>query len=146
ADSSDAESDEENQGAADDGGGKADEQANEQAQLEAERERIVSANKTKQEEYQEKLSAGRKRVDELNARFGDWYYVIPNDVFKKIHLGRDDVIEKKETPEGEETATTDDAAPFGTPGSAIPGLPNLGIGGDSAEAAVDAAAEDSAEE
>ncbi len=100
----------------------------ERKQIEAERTRIEESNQRLQDEYQEKIEAGRKRVEELNARFGDWYYVIPNDVFKKIHLGREQVIEKKESAEeGEEE--TEPAAPFGAPGGAIPGLPDLGIGG-----------------
>ena len=37
-------------------------------------------------------------MDELNARFADWYYVISDEVFRKIHLNRDDLIKKKEKP------------------------------------------------
>jgi hypothetical protein len=58
-------------------------------------------------------------VAELNQRFGDWYYVIANDVYKKIHLGLDDVISKK----GEE-----DAAKTPPAGGGLPGVPNLPFG------------------
>ena len=35
-------------------------------------------------------------MQELNDRFSSWYYVIAEDVFKKIHLGRADVIKEAE--------------------------------------------------
>ncbi len=89
--------------------------------LKSEREAIEKANERKQNEYQEKIEAGKKRVAELNDRFGDWYYVISNDVYKKIHLSRDEVIETKEK-EGETAEGTENAA------GAIPGLPQLPLG------------------
>lgn len=100
-------------------------------QVELERTRITENNKRAEEEYKEKLEKGRERVAELNARFGDWYYVIPNDVFKKVHLGRDEVINATEPAEGQESGDGDAAAEesaFGAPGSAIPGLPAIGGG------------------
>ena len=66
------------------------------ADLAAERQRIEKENKRKQEEYEEKLTKGKERVKELNARFADWYYVISDDVYRKIHLTRDQVVKKKE--------------------------------------------------
>lgn len=92
----------------------------------AERKRIEQENQRKLDEYQQTLEKGRERVKELNERFGDWYYVISNDVFKKIHLGRDEVIKEKK-PEGEAEAAPGTPAvpssPFGAPGTAIPGVP-----------------------
>jgi len=64
--------------------------------LKAERERIEKDNKRKQEEYDEKVVAGKKHVKELNDRFADWYYVISDDVYRKIHLTRADFVKKKE--------------------------------------------------
>jgi hypothetical protein len=64
--------------------------------IKAERERVAKENKRKQDEYEEKVAAGRKHVKELNERFADWYYVISDDVYRKIHLGRDQVVKKKE--------------------------------------------------
>lgn len=93
------------------------------ASLIAERESLEKENQRKLEEYQEQLKAGQERVTELNERFGDWYYVISNDVYKKIHLGREEVIAKKES----EAAGA--AAEAGSPAGGIPGLPNLPIGG-----------------
>jgi hypothetical protein len=65
---------------------------------EAERAGIEKENKRRQDEYQQKIADGKKRVAELNARFADWYYVIADDVYRKIHLSRDEIIKKKEPP------------------------------------------------
>jgi hypothetical protein len=48
------------------------------------------------DEYEEKKKKAEKKVRELNARFADWYFVISDDVYKKIHLSRSDVIKEKE--------------------------------------------------
>ena len=88
----------------------------------AERKRIEDENQRKQSEYQETLKKGREKVKELNLRFGDWYFIVDNDVFNKIRLGREGVIKKKAAKEG---GATDPANPAGLPGSAIPGLPNI---------------------
>jgi cell division septation protein DedD len=64
--------------------------------LQAERERVEKENKRKQEEYDKKVEDGRKRVAELNARFADWYYVISDEVYRKIHLNHDEIIKKKD--------------------------------------------------
>ena len=50
------------------------------------------------------MEAGKKRVGELNARFADWYYVISDDVYQKIHLSRDQIVKKKgaEVPAGDQ--------------------------------------------
>ena len=37
----------------------------------------------------------------MNSRFADWYYVISEDVYKKIHLSRNDLV--KETEAAKET-------------------------------------------
>lgn len=68
---------------------------------ELERERITSENKRKQEEYEGKVKDGQKKVTELNARFADWYYIISDATYQKIHLKRDDVVKKKEKPKDE---------------------------------------------
>ncbi len=62
----------------------------------AERERIEKENKRKQEEYGQKIADGKKRVGELNNRFADWYYVISDEVYRKIHLNHDELFKKKE--------------------------------------------------
>ena len=65
---------------------------------EAERARIETENKRRQDEYQQKIADGKKRVGELNARFADWYYIIADNVFRKIHLGRDEIVRREEPP------------------------------------------------
>ncbi len=109
-------------------------EAEEKAETKADREAVIAAraliekeNERRLNEYEEKLTAGKEKVAELNIRFGDWYYVISNDVYKKIHLGRDEVIKKKES---ETEATDPNAGPgAGAPIGGLPGLPNLPIGG-----------------
>ena len=81
---------------------------------------IKKENERRQNEYEENLQTGKDKVAELNERFGDWYYVISNDVYKKIHLGRSEVIQKKETEAKEGEAQS--------PPAGIPGLPNLPLG------------------
>ncbi|MGB4726913.1 MAG: DUF4340 domain-containing protein [Thermogutta sp.] len=81
--------------------------------IKAERERIEKENKRKQDEYEEKLKKGQERVKELNARFAEWYYIISDDVYRKIHLGIGDIVKKKEKKE-EETKTSDSSTPSPT--------------------------------
>ncbi len=70
--------------------------------VQAERERIERDNKRKLDEHERKIEEGKKKVQELNARFADWYYIIPEDVYKKIHLSRDEIVKPKEKkPDGE---------------------------------------------
>jgi hypothetical protein len=76
------------------------------ADVAKERERIQKENQRKQDDYQEQIKKGKEHAKELNARFADWYYVISDDVYQKIHLGRDQIVkvkEKKETTEGSGT-------------------------------------------
>lgn len=65
------------------------------AQLEL--ERIKKANQRKLDEYTLKKKKAQAKVGELNARFGDWYYIISEDTYKKIHLGRADIIREGAT-------------------------------------------------
>lgn len=80
------------------------------AKAKAERERVEKENKRKQDEYQEKVKKGEEHVKELNERFADWYYVISEDVYKKIHLTRADILKKKEEKKDEKA----DSAPVDT--------------------------------
>jgi len=93
-------------------GKKADEKkAEEKKAADAERQRIETENKRKLDEYEQKVKDGKKKVDDLNARFADWYYVISDDVYRKIHLGRDDIIKKKAKEEKKDGAKKDESAP-----------------------------------
>jgi hypothetical protein len=77
----------------------------------AERQRIETENKRKLDEYEQKLKDGKKKVGDLNARFAGWYYVIADDVYRKIHLGRDDIIKKKAKEEKKNGEKKDESAP-----------------------------------
>ena len=54
-------------------------------------------------------------MEELNARFADWYYIISDEVYHKIHLSRADVVKKKEKKEEDK----DKAKTEGAGGEAI---------------------------
>ncbi|MBS0209879.1 MAG: DUF4340 domain-containing protein [Planctomycetes bacterium] len=84
---------------------------------ELQREQTEKENARLKDEYDAKVAAGKKRVGELNARFADWYFVISDKTYRKIHLTRDSIVKKKEKP--------GDEKPAGAPGAAggIPGLP-----------------------
>jgi hypothetical protein len=69
-------------------------EAKAQAALE-ERRRVERENRRKQEEYDDKVKAAQKRVKELNARFADWYYVVSDEEYAKIHLDRAGFVQKK---------------------------------------------------
>jgi hypothetical protein len=71
------------------------------AKAKAERERIEKENKRLQDDYDAKLKKGEERAKELSARFADWYYVISDATYQKIHLGRAEIVEKKTPPAGE---------------------------------------------
>jgi len=96
----------------------------------AQRKSIEKENQRLLDEYQDKVKSGKDRVQELNERFGDWYYVISNDVYEQIHLSRDQVIRKKEKPKDKKDAT-ENTPPKNSP---LSGLPNLPLNESAAEA------------
>lgn len=97
------------------------------ADIIAARKSIEEENQRRLDEYQEKIAKGKERVAELNERFGDWYYVISNDVYQKIHLGLDNLVKKKEAEnKGDEAAAA-------TEEEGVSGLPNLPLGTGSPE-------------
>jgi hypothetical protein len=69
-----------------------------------ERERITKENERKQKEYDDKVKKGQDKVKELSGRFADWYYVVSNSTYQKIHLGRDDIVKKKTPPADDKKA------------------------------------------
>ncbi|MFO0904672.1 MAG: DUF4340 domain-containing protein [Pirellulales bacterium] len=100
-----------------------------------ERERIRKENQRRKDEWQDKVKKGKARVETLNARFADWYYVISEDTYKKIHLGRADIIRERTGPSDEgvgvdafrklqkEGLRKTPPAPAGGPPPGFPGLP-----------------------
>lgn len=99
--------------------------------IDAERQRIEKENKRKQEEYDEKLAAGKKHAEELNARFADWYYIISDDVYRKIRLGRGEIIKKKDQKNGQADGKQGDITPPLPTGpvSEFNNLQEQGVGG-----------------
>ena len=67
----------------------------------AERDRIKRENERKRNEFNDKQKKAQARVAELNGRFADWYYVISEDVYKKIHLTRNDIVKEGATARDE---------------------------------------------
>jgi hypothetical protein len=65
------------------------------------RRQVERENRRKQESFDEKMAEGKKRVEELNGRFADWYYIVSDEEYKKIHLGRKAVIKMKAEPAGD---------------------------------------------
>jgi hypothetical protein len=101
-----------------------EEKPNPQAEYEtalAEYETKLKEWEQSETERKEKVEAGQKRVQELNARFADWYYVISAESFDDIRVSRDELVEKKEpeTTEGADADSTTDAGPPAATGPAI---------------------------
>ena len=81
----------------------------------AERKRIEADNKRKEDDYKKKVEDGEKRVKELNERFADWYFVISDSTYKKIHIGRDELVKEKSAQPAAGTGPADFKG--------LPGLP-----------------------
>jgi hypothetical protein len=54
-------------------------------------------------QYEAKIKSGKERVEELNKRFADWYYVISADDFDKLSMSRDQVVKAQEKPADDPT-------------------------------------------
>ena len=77
---------------------------------------ITKSNQRLLDARNEKINAARKKVQELNARFADWYYLIDDASFKQLMLKQDVLI-------GPKAAASASPSP-GAPGAAnFPGLP-----------------------
>jgi Domain of unknown function (DUF4340) len=74
--------------------------------IEAEQHRVEKENRRKQDEYNDKVKKGQDRAKELNSRFADWYYVVDDQTYKKIHLGMADIIKKKAPKDAKSGATS----------------------------------------
>lgn len=92
-----------------------------QERLEAEQEKITKENQRKLDERKDRLEAARRRVRELNGRFADWYYVIPESTYRKLRISLEDLIESPaDAAAPAEPAEQDPAA---APAFSLPGLP-----------------------
>ena len=61
----------------------------------AENERIEKSNQREEDRYNAAIKTGQERVKELTDKFADWYYVIPEDVYKKVHIGLADIVRER---------------------------------------------------
>ena len=80
---------------------------------------ITKSNQRLLDARNEKLTTGRKKVQELNARFADWYYLIEEASFKQLMLKQDELI----GPKVALPASGPGAAPAPGEASGFPGLP-----------------------
>ncbi len=90
-----------------------------QERFEFVRSTIAKENQRKIDERNEKIDQARKKVQELNARFADWYYVVSDSGYRKLSLSREQLIGSK---------SAQSAAPpaFGNPGGGLPpGFPGF---------------------
>jgi hypothetical protein len=67
----------------------------------AERERVRKENERKRNEYNDRRKKAEARVAELNGRFADWYYVVSEDVYKKLRLTRSDIVKEADKAKDE---------------------------------------------
>jgi hypothetical protein len=95
--------------------------SDDQEAIEAERDKIEKENRRKQDEYDEKVKKGEQRAKELNARFADWYYVVGDETYRKIHLGQNDIITKKSAEPKDAGHPAIPKNPFDIQG--LPGMP-----------------------
>ncbi len=96
-----------------------------QEALEAQRDKIEKENKRKQDAYDDQVKAGQQKAKELNARFADWYYVVNDETYRKIHLGKPEIIKKTAADAKGGKDATDNKAPK-DPFNALKGLPGAG--------------------
>lgn len=79
--------------------------------LEEARRMIQEENDKLKAEYEKKIADGQKLVQNLNERFADWYYVISDEVYRKIRLDRAELVRP-----AQEGPPADAAPPAPTPG------------------------------
>ena len=66
-------------------------------------------------DYEKKITDGKKKVDDLIARFGPWYYVTPGQSYRSINLDRVALVEPKKPPGAEGAPGGQDGLPSGMP-------------------------------
>jgi len=79
--------------------------------LQAEQEKINKENEKLRDAWKEKMDGAEKRVRDLNARFADWYYVIPESTYADLQVKLEDLIQ----PKGAAPATPAGPNPAGFP-------------------------------
>lgn len=108
----------------------ADQPAGLTPEQQAERLRIQAENESALEAYEKKIKDGQERVEQLQLRFQDWFFVISNSTYEKIHLGRGQIIREKTVPPGDGDTLDDfDALREQGPQGAAPAAPAPPAGG-----------------
>lgn len=69
----------------------------------------------KKKDFDKKKADGKKRADELQARFAQWYYVISADAFKKLRVDRAALLKAKDAPKDEKKDDKKNDIPFTLP-------------------------------
>ncbi|QDU98745.1 DUF4340 domain-containing protein [Lignipirellula cremea] len=71
--------------------------ADRRAEIEAERKRLLTEYELVFKQWQAKRRQAEIQVRNLNARFADWFFIVPEQTFQKLHLGRDDLFALADT-------------------------------------------------
>ena len=67
--------------------------------LEATQEKITKSNQRMLDARKDQLAEAEKKVRDLNARFADWYYVIPETTYTQLSISQEDLLKvETETP------------------------------------------------
>ena len=53
------------------------------------------------DQYAAVLKRGQEHANELNNRFRDWFYLISEDDYKKVHLTLSEIVKKKGASDAE---------------------------------------------
>lgn len=89
-----------------------------QERLEAEQEKILKENTRRLDARKDELEKAERRVRELNDRFADWYYVIPESTYRDLRLSREELFLSAE----EAAADTQPSPPMNLPNFGNPGF------------------------
>jgi hypothetical protein len=63
-----------------------------QSDYDEECQRITAENDRKRAEYEQKIGAGEKKVQDLNRRFAAWYYIVDDKEYARIRLKRSEIV------------------------------------------------------
>ena len=77
----------------------------------AEKAKIEAANSAKQQEYDTRVTEGQQRAETLEGRFNDWYYVVSDAEYQKIHLAWEKIVQKKKPEENGENGNIPTGGP-----------------------------------
>lgn len=88
--------------------------------LEAEQEKITKRNQRLLDKRRDDIEAAGRKVAQLNERFADWYYVIPESTYRKLRISREALFQSADEGGGQ----ADSGANQGGPNFSMPGIGN----------------------